>query len=113
MLLAVLAVVLTRGPILMSVTSDSAWIVWETSDKQANATVKFGSDEGNYTGSAQDSSYSTDHHVQLTGLLPGATYHYAIDSDPQKQDSSFTTPPAGPTVVPIKFVVYGDTRTNT
>ena len=117
MLLAVLSLlaapVLTRGPLLVGVTADSAWVVWETSDKQANATVKFGSETGVYTGSAQDSSYSTDHHVQLTGLLPGATYHYAIDSDPQKQDSSFTTPPAGPTVVPIKFVVYGDNRTNT
>src|SRR3954465_8982670 len=117
MLLAVVALlaapVMTRGPMLVGVTSESVWIVWETSDKQANATVKFGSDTGSYTGSAQDSSYSADHHVQLPGLLPGATYHYTVDTDAKKQDSSFTTAPAGATVVPIKFVVYGDNRTNT
>ena len=93
MLLAVLllAPVLTRGPILVGVASESAYVVWQTSERQANGTVRIGSAPGNYPGSAQDASYTETHHVQLTGLLPATTYHYAIDSDPQAQDSTFTT----------------------
>ena len=115
MLLAVvlLAPVLTRGPMLVGVTSESAYVVWQTSEKQTNGTVRIGSAPGNYPGSAQDASYTETHHVQLTGLLPATTYHYAIDSDPQAQDSTFTTAPAGPALTPIRFIVYGDSRTNT
>ena len=115
MLLAVLllAPVLTRGPILVGVTSESAYVVWQTSEKQANGTVKVGTAAGTYAGSVQDSAYTDTHHALLAGLLPSTTYHYAIDSDPRAQDSSFTTAPAGPVTAPIRFVVYGDNRTDT
>ena len=88
MLLAVLllAPVLTRGPMLVGVASESAYVVWQTSERQANGTVRIGSAPGNYPGSAQDASYTETHHVQLTGLLPATTYHYAIDSDPHEPD---------------------------
>ena len=114
MLLAVLllAPVLTRGPILVGVTSESAYVVWQTSESQANGTVKFGTTAGNYPGSFQDAAYTETHHALLTGLLPSTTYHYAIDTDPSAQDSSFTTAPAIGSGK-FKFVVYGDNRTNT
>src|SRR4051812_24093395 len=115
MLLAVLllAPVLTRGPALVGVTSESAYVVWQTSEKQANGTVRIGSTAGSYPGSAQDSSYTETHHVLLSGLLPSTTYHYAIDTDPHAQDSMFTTAPASGVQTPIRFIVYGDNRTNT
>ena len=72
MLLAVLllAPVLTRGPMLVGVTSESAYVVWQTSERQANGTVRIGSAPGNYPASAQDASYTETHHVLLSGLIP-------------------------------------------
>ena len=107
-----LAPVLVRGPVVVGVTTDTAYIAWDTSEHQANGTVKFGSSYGVYPGSAQDTDYTQNHHVRLSGLLPGTTYHYAIDSDPASQDSAFTTAPETGSM-PVRFIVYGDNRTNT
>ena len=104
---------LSRGPVLVGVTPESAWVAWETDSNQADAVVKLGTTAGAYPDSVSDSSYGTVHHVQLTGLLPGTTYHYAIDSDALQQDSSFTTPPLSAETKAIKFIVYGDNRSNT
>src|SRR5438067_9003131 len=112
MLLLALAL-LTRGPVLVGVTSESAWVAWETDAKQAGATVKLGTAAGAYPTTFQDDGYDMTHHVQLTGLLPGTTYHYIVDSDPQHADSTFTTPPPAPAHGPVRFVVYGDNRSNT
>src|SRR5438270_13895867 len=90
-----LAPVLSRGPVLVGVGSDTAWVTWETSEHQANGTVRFGSSAGVYPGTAQDSDYTSNHHVVLGGLLPATTYHYAIDTDPSHQASVFTTAPTG------------------
>src|SRR5438093_10719008 len=106
-----LAPVLTRGPVVVGVSSDTAWVTWETSEHQANGAVSFGSSAGVYPGTSQDTGYTENHHVVLSGLLPATTYHYAIDSDPAHQDSVFTTAPSG--VANIRFVVYGDNRSNT
>src|SRR4051812_28848413 len=106
-----LAPVLVRGPVVVGVTSTSVYVTWETSERQANGTVKLGSSAGVYTANIQDSAYTENHHVSITGLEPGATYHYAVDTDGASQDSVFTTAPAG--IANLKFIVYGDNRTNT
>jgi hypothetical protein len=113
MLFLLLALSMVRGPVVVGVRSDGAYVAWETNDPQSNATVRLGTTAGVYTASIQDSATSEHHHVQLTGLLPATTYHYAIDTDPARQDSTFTTAPAGPVATPIRFVVYGDNRTGT
>ena len=107
------ALTLVRGPVGVGTGPDHSFIAWETDEHQSNATVRFGSSAGVYTGSVQDSGSTEHHHVQLTGLLPATSCHYAIDSDAAAQDSSFTTAPAGPTQAPIRFIVYGDNRTDT
>jgi hypothetical protein len=104
---------LSRGPVLVGVAPDSAWVSWETDSNQADAAVKLGTTAGSYPDSFSDPGFGKLHHVQLTGLLPGTTYHYAIDSDAAQQDSSFTTPPDRAVTKPIKFIVYGDNRSNT
>src|SRR5258708_470587 len=104
---------LPPGPPPVRVSPPSAWVVWPTSEHHSNGTVRLGTSAGVYTANVQDTSYAEEHHVQLTGLLAGTTYHYAIDTDPAAQDSTFTTPPGGPVTSPIRFVVYGDNRTNT
>lgn len=113
MLLLLALPLLTKGPVLVGVQPDSAWVAWETDSAQADAAVKLGTAAGSYRNLFSDPAGGTVHHVQLTGLLPGTTYHYAIDSDAQQQDSSFTTPPDGPETKPIRFIVYGDNRSNT
>src|SRR5438046_1283167 len=106
MLLLALAL-LTRGPVLVGVTSESAWVAWETDAKQAGATVKLGTAAGAYPTTFQDDGYDMTHHVQLTGLLPGTTYHYIVDSDPQRADSTFTTPPPAPAHGPVLLARLG------
>jgi len=112
-LLAVLlaAPMLIRGPVVVGVGPDRASITWETSDRQQNGAVRFGTAAGVYPGSVQDSSYTEHHHVELTGLLPSTAYHFAIDTDASAEDSSFTTAPTAGSRAPFKFIVYGDNRT--
>src|SRR5436309_3228841 len=45
---------LSRGPVLVGVTPDSAWVAWETDATQADATVKLGTTAGSYPGSVSD-----------------------------------------------------------
>ncbi len=112
LLLALLAApTLIRGPVIVGTSPDQAFITWETSESQSNGTVRFGSAAGVYTGSVQDPANSENHHVTLSGLLPGATYHFAIDSDVNHEDSRFTTAPAAGTRPSFKFGLYGDNRT--
>jgi hypothetical protein len=50
------------------------------------------------------------HHVELTGLTPGATYHYRVRSSDGTtgSDNTFTTAEAG--IASFCFAVYGDPR---
>ena len=106
------ALSMTRGPVVVGVAADHAFIAWETDETQSNGTVRFGASAFVYTGSVQDPSSTQHHHVQLTGLLTATSYHFAIDTDPAAQDSSFTTAPAAKVQTPIRFIVYGDNRTD-
>ena len=109
--LLLLAPLLTRGPVLLGASADSVYVSWETSDKQAGGSVHYGLSTA-YGITITDPAYTQHHHVQLTGLLPGTTYHYGIDSDAAAEDSVFHTAPVGPVGTPIKFIVYGDNRSN-
>jgi hypothetical protein len=64
MLLALLtlfaAPVMIRGPVLVGVTPDSAWIVWQTSEHQTNGTVRLGTSAGVYTANVQDTHYAEE-----------------------------------------------------
>ena len=106
------ALTLVNGPILVAVGSDSATLTWETDEHQSNATVSYGTVSGQRSTQAQDPNDTEQHHLQLTGLSPNTTYYYSIDTDSQNQESRFTTAPAAGAGGPIKFVVYGDNRTN-
>jgi MYXO-CTERM domain-containing protein len=105
------AVTLVRGPTITGVSSDRAYVAWETSDHQTNGTVSLGTHAGVYTAQIQDTAWTEHHHVALEGLLPGTTYHFAIDSDVNHEDSSFTTAPPAGSAASFSFAVYGDNRT--
>ena len=104
--------VLTRGPYLQSVTTNTIIVVWET-DQPSQGEVAYGETE-EHGSSVADSTITmgTGHAVTLTGLEPYAAYHYRVESSgaPLSEDMTFRTA-AGPDQTKFTFVAFGDTRT--
>jgi len=102
--------VLTRGPYLQSVTTNSIIVVWET-DQPSQGEVVYG-ETGEYGSIAADSTMDTRHAVTLTGLEPYTTYHYRVESSgvPLSEELTFRTA-AGPDQTQFTFVAVGDTQT--
>jgi hypothetical protein len=93
-----------RGPYLQSVTADSVWVVWDTTEPstgrvEVGPTRKLGA-------LVEDGSAALHHEVQLTGLEPYTVYHYRVDGG---KVASFRTA-APPHQTEFRFVVFGDTR---
>src|SRR5437660_320550 len=89
---------LMRGPAVVGVGPDRATIAWQATEPGPGATVRFGTSAGVYLESAHDPGQTAYHRVQLGGLQPSTTYHYAVDGDANHEDSRFTTAPP-PSVV--------------
>lgn len=102
---------MVRGPVITGVSHERAFITWETSALQTDAAVRYGTAPGAYDNVVRDGSTSLVHHVELTGLSPQTTVHFAVDSDAVGEDSTFTTAPLPGSSAPFKFAVYGDNRT--
>ena len=102
--------VLTRGPYLQSVTTNTVIVVWET-EQPSQGEVAYGETE-DYSLSMAGSTLDTRHAVTLTGLEPYTTYHYRVESGgaPLSEDMTFRAA-AGPDQTEFTFVVLGDTRT--
>ena len=102
--------VLTRGPYLQSVTTNTIIVVWET-DQPSQGEVAYGETE-EYGSSAADSTMGTRHAVTLTGLEPYTAYRYRVESSgvSLSEDMTFRTA-AGPDRTKFTFVAFGDTRT--
>jgi hypothetical protein len=52
------------------------------------------------------------HLADLTGLRPATTYRYAIADASGKTEGAFQTAPARGSTQPLRFIIYGDTRTD-
>lgn len=105
---------LTKGPELVVTKSNtSKKIFW-----QWNANSSFRVDWGTTTSygktSATISAYNTTSHLYsytITSLTPGTKYYYRVVTGTNYAPGSFrAAPPASGTT--LKFVSYGDTRTN-
>ena len=94
----------SRGPYLQSVTPDSIWVVWDTS-QPSTGRLEYGltTELGQVVVENQE---STHHELQLTGLQPYTSYTYQVNGGRQ---GSFHTA-AGPAQSSFHFAVYGDTR---
>lgn len=69
---------LTSGPTVFT-KALSAEIAW-TTNRVSNSIIQYGTTT-NYTDNAGEFSvYTTDHSYELSGLLPGTTYHYRVQS---------------------------------
>jgi hypothetical protein len=82
---------ITSGP-NVTTTQNSATIRWQTNG-QAATMVKYGTDANNMSQEQKHAGGSRSHNVELTGLQPGTTYHYAVlnDDGAVRQQGTFTT----------------------
>ena len=105
---------ITRGPYLQSGTATSVVVCWRA-DVAANGRVRYGRSPGALTGSVDAVALTRDHAVTLSGLEPGTTYWYAVETSSATLASgaafTFTTPPPAGAPAPIRFWVVGDSGT--
>ena len=87
-------------------------VLWQLS-ATATSTIEWGTDTGYGTGSAQNDEYGTDHQHAYTigGLASSTKYYYRVTTNGYAYTGSFTSAPA-PGTQQLKFLAYGDTRTN-
>ncbi len=95
-----------KGPYIQELSANSVRILWETSSANKGRVV-YGL-RGFPDRSVEESSSGTFHNLLLTGLLPDREYEYQVEGDSKK--GYFRTFPV--TIKPVKFIVYGDNRTN-
>jgi Domain of unknown function (DUF4082)/Bacterial Ig-like domain/Bacterial Ig domain/Purple acid Phosphatase, N-terminal domain len=74
----------------------TATVSWSTNEA-SDSHVDYGTDPGALAPSPGDAARVTSHSVQLTGLTPGATYHFRVRSaDAEGNESTSPAPPAAP-----------------
>jgi hypothetical protein len=107
--------VVTRGPYLQLGTPTSVTVRWRT-DVATDSRVRFGPSPASLTSVADNPTVTTEHQVNVTGLLTDGLYYYSVGSTTATLaggDSNHffvTFPPAG-TPVPTRVWVLGDSGT--
>ncbi|KAF1078716.1 NosD domain-containing protein [Methanogenium sp. MK-MG] len=102
---------IVHGPYITKTTGTEATISWKT-DIPAAGQVDYAI-EADYFSRGYGRSVSSDeesllHHVRLTGLMPGMTYHYQVTAGVNvTEDHSFKTFPESGS---FDFIVYGDSQ---
>jgi predicted phosphodiesterase len=95
---------IVRGPWLLSPTASGATIAWETSAAVASIAV--------VDGKSYDGGAGTHHVAPIDGLLPSHAYGYHVEAGAARSDdAALTTAPADKSAR-VRFVVYGDNRTD-
>ena len=93
-----------RGPWLLAPTTSGVTIVWETSSAAASVAV--------VDGKSYDGGSGTHHVAAIDGLLASHAYGYHVEAGAERSaDAELTTAPADKSAR-VRFVVYGDNRTD-
>jgi hypothetical protein len=89
--------------------TNSIVVNWSNQDAAGDSSVDYGP-TSSYGSTVHFTAVTNYHHVELTGLNSGATYHYRIRSSDGTvgADNTFTTAAANTTS--FSFAVYGDCR---
>lgn len=98
-----------RPPYLQNLTDSTLMVIWESADSCIGR-VRYGFSTA-YQFQVSESIPTTIHELQLKPLIPDTVYHYQVISgtDTTTDATFFTTcPPERP----FRFLVYGDTRTD-
>lgn len=104
-----------RGPYLQSGTATSIVIKWRTSIA-TDSKVQYGSAPDNLTNVVNSSVLTTNHEVEVNGLIANTKYYYDIGTNTQVLASDdvsyfFVTSPAISTSKPTRIWVLGDSGT--
>ena len=108
---------LTRGPYLQLGTPTSMVVRWRI-DVASNSRVRHGAGPGNLNSVVDNSTLTTEHEVQVTGLSPDTLYYYSVGTTTTNlagDDTNhfFITSPSPGTAVPTRIWVLGDSGTQT
>jgi hypothetical protein len=96
----------TSGPAISGVQATAAadgtaTIAWSTNEP-ADARVDYGTSPGALTQNATRASLATAHSIPLTGLTPGATYHFRVRSaDGSGNATTSPAPPSAPATLTV------------
>ena len=106
---------LVRGPYLQSGTSSIVIVKWRT-DEATDSVVRYGLDPDSLTLSATNSTSTTKHAVQLTGLSADVQYFYSVGTSSVTlaggdRDHFVVTAPVPGTAKPTRIWVIGDSGT--
>ena len=108
-------ITILRDPYLQSGTSSSVIIKWRT-DEATESVVHYGLDPNSLTLSASNSTSTTEHAVQLTGLSADVKYFYSVGTSSVTlaggdRDHFVVTAPLPGTAKPTRIWVIGDSGT--
>lgn len=102
---------LVRSAYLNSVSPSGIVVRWRT-DLATDSKVSFGTTLGAYTNSITNSSVTTEHIVQLTGLSAATKYYYQIGSTTAvlqgDAENYFSTSPVSGSTSPVRIWALGD-----
>lgn len=97
------------------ITTGSATLSWNT-EEPSDSLVLYGTEPGNLLYTVTDSTFVTSHRVTLTGLSPGTTYYYLVQSTDQCGNSGAsiegmvtTQAAAALRILPAKVVIMPKT----
>ena len=101
----------TRGPYLQLSTTNSIYIRWRTNNA-SDTKVKYGTSATNLNLAVSNSTSSTEHIIQLTGLTANTKYYYSIGSTTTTIQGDtgnyFMTNPAVGSTGPVRIWAFGD-----
>ena len=92
--------------------STTMQVLWQA-PTTGPSTIEWGLDSDCTLGSAETAEYGTDHQHTfiMTDLAPGIQYFYRVEFDGTTYTGNFNTAPP-PDAQRVKFIAYGDTRTD-
>ncbi len=101
----------TRGPYLQLSTQNSIYIRWRT-NIPSDSRVSFGTNPANLNTNLLNTTATTEHIVQLTGLTENTRYYYAIGTSTGilqgDASNTFKTNPAVGSTDPVRIWAIGD-----
>jgi acid phosphatase type 7 len=109
------SVSVTRGPYLQIGTPSSMVVKWRTASP-TNSRVRYGLDPSNLSSFVDNNTVTTEHEVQLTGLIANTQYYYSVGSTTTvlaggDANHFFHTSPSSGVAQPTRIWVLGDSGT--
>lgn len=106
---------IVRGPYLQKATSGSIIIKWRT-DVPCDSKVNYGTNSTTLLNFATNTTFSTEHEVEILGLSPYTKYYYNVGMNSSvllnaSSDLYFVTLPLEGALNPYRFWVIGDAGT--